>query len=143
MKSSSARAASFRAAHLACLIVLSTFWFGCRTATQSSEEPQNPHIQVKSKWPYDQEVLTAIQRRWYDLLERRRTPNGKVVVEFKLRANGTVGQLKVVESTVGGLFEVICQKAIQDPAPFRPWPQEMKDELKSDVREIRFTFYYK
>lgn len=122
-------------------IVLSAAWCGCRTPAELAETPPSV-VEVQSKWPYDREILTAIQQRWYVLLERRPTPKGKVVVEFKLRADGKVDGLKVTEHTVGELFVLFCQKAIMDPSPFRPWPQEMKEELKSDVREIRFTFFY-
>lgn len=65
-----------------------------------------------------------------------------MVVVFNLRANGTVDDIKVTDSDVGTLYEVFCQRAITDVAPFRPWPRKMKDELKSDVRAVRFTFTY-
>lgn len=91
---------------------------------------------------YNQELIAVIQKQWYLLLNNRPTPRGKVVVDFRCRSDGTVVVIKVIDSDVGPLYEDFCQRAIKDVSPFRPWPQELKEELKSDTRDMRFTFNY-
>lgn len=124
-----------------CLILCSIFC-GCRTSVSNSKVGSNSAIEAQSKSPYDQELIAAIQKRWYFLVNNRPTPRGKVVVDFRCRSDGTVVVIKVIDSDVGPLYEGFCQRAILDVSPFRRWPQELKEELKSDTRDVRFTFYY-
>mgnify|MGYP002632043876 CR=1 FL=1 len=91
---------------------------------------------------YDEAIVHAIQQRWYDLLESRFAPRGKVVIEFRLHYDGRITKLKVGDADVGDLYVLLCQKAVQDPAPFPRWPSDMRRQLEADYRDIRFTFYY-
>jgi hypothetical protein len=49
--------------------------------------------------------------------------------------------MKLLSSDVDELQSLICQQAVLDPAPFKPWPQKMRQVI-SDPRQVRFTFYY-
>jgi outer membrane biosynthesis protein TonB len=94
---------------------------------------------------YDAVIIAAIQKRWYDLLDER--PHlvgytGKVVLEFRLNSNGHVSDMRVSEYSVTEMLALICQRAVQDPAPFPPWPDDLKRLVGKDHREVRFTFYY-
>lgn len=92
---------------------------------------------------YDAELVDAVQQRWNKLLENRNNlASGKVVVSFKLKADGRIMDAKVETSEVSDIPALLCRKAIEDPAPYRKWPLEMRRELVSDTREMRFTFYY-
>ncbi|MEO6183542.1 MAG: hypothetical protein ABIP71_10695 [Verrucomicrobiota bacterium] len=92
---------------------------------------------------YDREFIAAVRQRWYHLLENRNTVPGKIVVEFRLNYDGRVTDLTVAENTTQNIMlELICTGAISDPSPYDPWPKEMRREMKSDHREVRFTFYY-
>jgi hypothetical protein len=93
---------------------------------------------------YDQAIINAIAQRWYDILDSSTTPTrpGEVVMEFRLHYDGSVTDLKVVETNVGDLLALFCQKAVSDPAPFEKWPAEMRRAIGRDYREIRFAFYY-
>ncbi len=92
---------------------------------------------------YDREFIAAVRQHWYQLLENRNTVPGKIVVEFRLNYKGRVTDLKAVENTTqNAMLELICIGAISDPSPYAPWPTEMRREMKSDEREVRFTFYY-
>ena len=50
--------------------------------------------------------------------------------------------MTVLQNTVGDLLGYVCQKAIHDPAPFKPWPEDMRRQIGKNSREITFTFYY-
>ena len=100
-------------------------------------------VKITSFGNYDREFIEAVQQRWYQLLEGRSTVAGKIVVEFRLNYSGRITDLKVVENTTqNALLEIICSGAIADPSPYRPWPTEMRREMRSDSRDVRFTFYY-
>jgi hypothetical protein len=93
---------------------------------------------------YDAAVIAAIQQRWYDLLDN--TPfthrTGKVQLEFHLNVDGSVTELRMLDNDVGENLAGLCQRAIVDPAPFGPWPEDMKKKVGKDFREVLFTFYY-
>lgn len=95
---------------------------------------------------YDEALIMAVQNRWFALLEEQRFAGGsvgKVVVKFNLHADGTVRIVEPKESTVdNALLEAICVRAIRDPAPYEKWPSDMMRMLGSNLREMRFTFFY-
>ena len=94
---------------------------------------------------YDQAIIEAIQNHWFNLLDERafaRGDTGKVVVTFRLNSDGSVTHMRVAESTVGDILEIVCQKAVQEPAPFGPWPNDMRRLVGADFRDVRFTFFY-
>lgn len=94
---------------------------------------------------YDRAFIDAVSSRWYDLLDSMNAEgyrSGRVVVQFNLNYNGTITAMSVVESTVTETLTLLCQKAVQDPAPFDKWPREMRLMIGEDSRRITFTFYY-
>jgi hypothetical protein len=93
---------------------------------------------------YDAKLVAAITQRWYDLLDSQQFAldrSGKVVLHFRLNYDGTVTDMNVAQNTVGELLGYVCQKAVNDPAPFAKWPDDMRFKL-GDSRDIQFTFYY-
>ncbi|MCK9315480.1 MAG: TonB C-terminal domain-containing protein [Verrucomicrobia bacterium] len=94
---------------------------------------------------YDAAFIAAVQKRWYDLIDASAlvTASGKVVVVFKLYEDGRIDSVQEVSSTVNTLQGLLCQKAITDPAPYSPWPSELRRAVQGDVREVKFTFYYR
>lgn len=94
---------------------------------------------------YDAEFVDAVSYRWYALLDSQQFAldrTGKVKLQFHLNYDGTISDMAVLENTVGELLCYVCQKAITDPAPYKPWPEEMRREIGKNYREITFTFYY-
>ncbi len=94
---------------------------------------------------YDGQLIQAIQFRWNSLLDERKfsdSRSGKVVIEFRLRYDGAVTDLKIVEENVGDILAYICAKAIQDPSKYPPWPPDVRKMIGDDHRDVRFTFYY-
>jgi hypothetical protein len=106
----------------------------------------DPSLNVKSSvfGNYDREFVDAVQQEWENLLNRNGVVRkaGKVVLEFRLNYKGEISDMKVIENTAGEILGVICELAIRHPSPYRTWPMEMRRELNSDYREVRFTFYY-
>ena len=94
---------------------------------------------------YDAMFIEAVQARWFNLLDERDFVGGqagRVVLEFRLNHDGRITALRVVESDVDEILSWLCQRAILDPAPFRPFPSDLRRMLSHDYREVRFTFYY-
>jgi outer membrane biosynthesis protein TonB len=95
---------------------------------------------------YDAAVIAAIQKRWYDLLDESSFAprTGKVAIEFRMHYDGRITDLKIVEVEpgVGELLALYCRRAISDPAPFAPWPSDMRRMIGRDYRDVKFSFFY-
>ena len=95
---------------------------------------------------YDAAFIGAVKQRWFSLLAEppgyARTTAGKVVLVFRLHHNGRITDMQVVETTAGQLLAVICQRAIEDNSPYRPWPSELRRAQQLDYRDVKFTFFY-
>ena len=94
---------------------------------------------------YDAAFIAAVQSRWFNLLDSRdfvRNQTGKVVLDFRLHQNGRISDMRVLENDVTETLSYVCQRAVQDPAPYQPFPSDLRRLLPVDYREVRFTFYY-
>jgi hypothetical protein len=94
---------------------------------------------------YDQALIDAIQQFWDDELDSRKFAldrSGKVAIQFKLYDDGSVRELQETENTVGMTLGLVCQDAINGPAPFAKWPPAMRQAFGKNFRVITFTFYY-
>ena len=93
---------------------------------------------------YDAAIVAAIQKHWYDLLDRElpRNQTGKVVLEFHLTSDGRITNMLVRENEVAPLLALLCQRAVQDPAPYAQWPDDLRRLVGKDFREVRFIFHY-
>ena len=94
---------------------------------------------------YDAAFIAAVQARWFSLLDQRdfvRNHTGKVVVNFRLNKDGRITEMSVIENETNETLSWICQRAILDPAPYQPFPSDLRRMLNADYREVRFTFYY-
>jgi outer membrane biosynthesis protein TonB len=95
---------------------------------------------------YDEALIMAVQNRWFALLEERKFAGGargKVVVKFNLHNDGSVRIVEPHESTLDdALLTALCVRAIRDPSPYEKWPSDMLRMLGTNMREMRFTFFY-
>jgi hypothetical protein len=94
---------------------------------------------------YDHAIVVAVTQRWYDLLDSHRFAQdrtGEVVLQFRLKPDGTVMNLRRSENTVGEMLGYVCQEAVEESAPFAKWPPEMMRTIGANYREITFSFYY-
>ena len=93
---------------------------------------------------YDWALIAAVQQCWYNILDETISPTrpGKVIVEFRLHSDGYVTDVRILETDVGEMQSLFCQRAIEKPAPFARWPEGMQKELGRNNRLLKFTFYY-
>jgi outer membrane biosynthesis protein TonB len=98
---------------------------------------------------YDDRIVTAIQQRWYDLLENETFAQnrvGTVVVTFRLYPDGHITDVRIAQSDVGEVLGYVCMSAIQDPSPYDHWPEAMlrknKIDTGHDYRDCRMVFAY-
>ena len=94
---------------------------------------------------YDRAIIDAVTSHWYDLLDSHRFAQdraGKVILHFKLKPDGSVEELEILENTVGELLGYVCEESVQEAAPFGKWPSDMLREIGANYRDISFTFYY-
>ena len=91
---------------------------------------------------YDRDFIDAVRSRWYELLADRQ-PNvpGRVVLEFDLHPDGRITDMTNSVNEVNLLLETFCESAVLDPAPYKPWTEEMR-RLITNPRHLVFTFYY-
>jgi len=91
---------------------------------------------------YDRDFIAAVRSRWYDLLsDRQANAPGKVVLEFDLHPDGRITGMTNTLNQVNLLLETLCESAVLDPAPYKPWTEEMR-RLITNPRHLVFTFYY-
>jgi len=93
---------------------------------------------------YDAALVAAVRQRWCDLLAN--TPfsprAGRVVLEFHLNDSGRITDLKVKESDADPILALLSQRAVQDPAPYSKWPEDMRRAVARHFREVTFTFHF-
>jgi hypothetical protein len=92
---------------------------------------------------YDANLRKLIDKRWRELIAKNSDPPraGTVVVDFGLIIDGSVAGCRVTKNDVGE-WGRLCREAIEQAAPFGPWPPEMRRLFGADYRDIRFTFNY-
>jgi outer membrane biosynthesis protein TonB len=93
---------------------------------------------------YDRYLIEAIKTHWYALLDERNyaaESRGKVMLQFVLHPDGRITDMAMPENSASEVLGYICQKAVLDPAPYPPWPMEMR-RMIGENRQIQFTFYY-
>jgi hypothetical protein len=94
---------------------------------------------------YDLAIIRAVQYHWDNLITEQNymgERTGRVVVEFRLWYDGHIDRVKVAQENVGVVLATLCQRAIEDPAPYDTWPSDMRRLIGGNFREITFTFFY-
>jgi hypothetical protein len=91
---------------------------------------------------YDKMIIDVIQRKWHMLMGTRPTSRGTVRLQFKHWSNGRVTDMETIRTSVDDFQTTICQMAIQNSAPFRPWPIDLRRLHEKDYREVTFSFTY-
>ena len=89
---------------------------------------------------YDAAFIRAVQERWFELLKDRGGHTGVVTIKALLRSDGHITSLTRTNGDVPEDIAVLCERAMLEPAPYAPWPDEMRRLIGADVREIEFSF---
>jgi hypothetical protein len=91
---------------------------------------------------YDPAVIAAVQSRWQQLLwdHSVNVVDGEVGLKCRLHPDGTVSDLKITGDTAGDDVGALCKKAVVDCAPYARWPDDLRQKVEGDYREMRFSF---
>jgi len=113
------------------LISLLAFLSGCST---------NPPFHN-----YDSSFRSSVTQSWYAALNDQKLTNhktGKVVLQFNLKYDGQITDMKVLEDTAGIELAQACQKAVLARTPYQHWPEDMIRLVGANYRTIQFNFNY-
>lgn len=93
---------------------------------------------------YEQQFYAAVQAGWYQEIDffQPIDTSARVVVQFRIKSDGTVDDVTVLDSTAGEIATLICQTALTKRSPFRPWTQEMV-QVFGQERIMRVSFSYR
>lgn len=92
---------------------------------------------------YEQQFYAAVQAGWYQEIEffQPIDTSARVVVQFRIHADGTVDEVEILHSTAGEIATLICQTALTKRSPFRPWTAEMiKTFGQERVMKVAFSY---
>ena len=95
--------------------------------------------------PYDALFFSAVQQRWWDLLDNGRRSAlipGEIRLSFLLHHDGRITDLKLINTSVTEFQTQVCPATLQDLSPFLKWPDAMREAIGDNKRQIRFRFIY-
>lgn len=91
---------------------------------------------------YDSRFFAAISIAWRKQIKDRSWTPSRVVVDFNLYHDGKINNLVVRETNAAAVLQYYCREAIQRPAPFEPWTDDMRRQLGKGPRHCRISFNY-
>jgi hypothetical protein len=91
---------------------------------------------------YDARFFAAISIAWRKQIKSRTWSPSQVMVDFSLFYDGRIEDLTVREKNAAAILQYFCREAIQQPAPFEQWTEEMRKQLGNGPRRCRITFNY-
>ena len=92
---------------------------------------------------YEQQFYAAVQAGWYQEIDffQPIDTSARVVVQFRIQADGTVDEVVVLNTTAGEIATLICQTALTKRSPFRPWTEEMVQVFgRERVMKVAFSY---
>jgi outer membrane biosynthesis protein TonB len=92
---------------------------------------------------YDKKIISKINSYWqYQVVDKFYGEKvGEVEISFKILSSGQVAEVEVVSNTANSVLAGWCVRAIQESAPFDPFPEAMR-AMQGDYREALYRFYY-
>ena len=91
---------------------------------------------------YDARFFAAISIAWRKQIKDRSWVASTVKVDFNLHSNGRIDNVHIHDTEAASILQFFCREAIEQPAPFEPWSNEMRDQLGPGPRRCRITFNY-
>lgn len=120
--------------------------YGSLTSSQGSAE-RSGAIAIDSTFSqfgeYERQFYATVQAGWYQEIDffQPIDTSARVIVQFRIRSDGTIDEVTVLNSTASELATWICQLALTKRSPFRPWTSEMV-EVFGQERVIEISFSY-
>jgi outer membrane biosynthesis protein TonB len=89
-------------------------------------------------------VRSLVEREWRLALRLRYTGVSRTdaVIECSIRPDGTLEYARVLEPGTSLTFAVLCRQAIEQAAPFGPFPFEVPEIYRKENLEITWRFSY-
>ena len=91
---------------------------------------------------YDARFFAAISIAWRKQIKNRSWVASTVKVDFNLHADGRIDEVQIHDTTAASILQFFCREAIEQPAPFESWSNEMRAQLGPGPRRCRITFNY-
>ena len=91
---------------------------------------------------YDARFFAAISIAWRKQIKDRSWVASTVKVDFNLHADGRIDNVQIHDTRAASILQFFCREAIEQPAPFEPWSNEMRTQLGPGPRRCRITFNY-
>lgn len=92
---------------------------------------------------YDKKIIQKVASYWHYLVDNKFYGEkvGEVELSFKLLSNGRISELHIDRNSANTVLAGWCLQAIEQSAPFDPFPPSMK-ALVGDSRDASITFAY-
>ena len=89
-------------------------------------------------------VRSLVEREWRAALRIRYTgvSRTEAIIECSIRPDGTLEYARVVDAGVSLTYAVLCRQAIEQAAPFGPFPFDVPEIYRKDNLEITWRFSY-
>jgi len=93
---------------------------------------------------YQQQFYAALQAGWYQEIDffQPIDTSTRVVVSFRITADGVIHDVDVLHSTASQIATLICQTALTKRSPYRPWTKEMV-AVFGQARSLQVVFHYR
>ena len=91
---------------------------------------------------YDARFFAAISIAWRKQIKDRSWVASTVKVDFNLHSNGRIDNVQIRDTRAASILQFFCREAIEQPAPFEPWSNDMRTQLGPGPRRCRITFNY-
>lgn len=92
---------------------------------------------------YDAIMFRVIEKHWHSILRSSSSHGlGRVQLEFRLHSDGRISQLRISQRDTPLSLAIYCRRAVEETAPYPPWPKEMLDEVGKDYRDLDLSFHY-
>jgi len=108
----------------------------------SRQGPAALDVRLTGYGDYDARFFAAISIAWRKQIKTRAWAPSQVIVDFSLFHDGRIEDLSVRETKAAAILQYFCREAIQQPAPFEPWTDSMRQQLGHGPRRCRITFNY-
>ena len=94
---------------------------------------------------YGEALLKTIREQWHNLTSNSsQAPRaGKIVMDFELKFDGTVTDVRIKSDEVGRASAILCERAIVDPSPYPRWPRDLFRKYGKNSHRISLTFTHR